>query len=344
MRTVNCILPPHIVNRLGQNADAALRDIAAATLAIDARMRDQDRKPQLRGALPDQPHLERRISDAQGSEDLPGTPIRAEGDPPATDETVNEAYDKLGAVFKYYLDVHSRNALDGAGGPLLATVHYGQKYDNAFWDGTQMVFGDGDGSIFVNFTKSLDVVGHELTHGVSADEASGLLYQDQPGALNESISDVFGSMVKQYALGQDVTQADWLIGNDILGPDFHGIALRSMAAPGTAYDDPQLGKDPQPAHMSKYVHTQDDNGGVHINSGIPNKAFHDASVALGGHAWETAGKVWYAALLDPAMDGSLDFATFAGVTVRVAHTLPNGDKLASAVANAWTGVGVQPKS
>ncbi len=161
-----------------------------------------------------------------------------------------------------------------------------------------MVFGDGDGSIFVGFTKSLDVIGHELTHGVSAEEAKGLEYHDQPGALNESISDVFGSMVKQYALGQDATQADWLIGNDILGPDFHGVALRSMAAPGTAYDDPQLGKDPQPATMAQYVQTQNDNGGVHINSGIPNKAFHDAAVALGGNAWETAGKVWYAALLD----------------------------------------------
>jgi Zn-dependent metalloprotease len=342
MRTVNCILPPHVVERLSHNADSTLRDIATATAAIDLRMRDLDRRPQLRGALPDQPHLHRQISDAAGSEDLPGTKIRSEGDPPATDETVNEAYDKLGSVFKYYLDIHGRNALDGAGGPLLATVHYSQNYDNAFWDGTQMVFGDGDGSIFTHFTKSLDVVGHELTHGVSADEAHGLEYHDQPGALNESLSDVFGSMVKQYANGQDVTQADWLIGNDILGPDFHGIALRSMAAPGTAYDDPQLGKDPQPAHMSHYVKTQSDNGGVHINSGIPNKAFHDAAVALGGNAWESAGKVWYAALLDDQMDGSLDFATFAGVTIRVAGSLPGGDKLASAVTNAWAGVGVTP--
>ncbi|GAA1722844.1 M4 family metallopeptidase [Fodinicola feengrottensis] len=340
MRTVNCILPPHIVERLRQHGDSTMRDIATATAAIDLRMREENRRPQLRGALPEQPHLQRQISDAAGTEDLPGTKIRSEGDPPATDEAVNDAYDKLGSVFKYYLDVHSRNAIDGAGGPLLATVHYSQKYDNAFWDGTQMVFGDGDGSIFVGFTKSLDVIGHELTHGVSAEEAKGLEYHDQPGALNESISDVFGSMVKQYALGQDATQADWLIGNDILGPDFHGVALRSMAAPGTAYDDPQLGKDPQPATMAQYVQTQNDNGGVHINSGIPNKAFHDAAVALGGNAWETAGKVWYAALLDDQMDGTLDFATFAAVTVRIAGTLPDGPRLTAAITEAWKGVGV----
>ena len=148
-------------------------------------------------------------------------------------------------------------------------------YDNAFWDGTQMVFGDGDGVIFLPFTRSVDVIGHELAHGVTQ-YTSGLNYQDQSGALNESVSDVFGVLVKQRLLGQTADQADWLVGAELLAPGVNGVALRSMAAPGTAYDDPRLGKDPQPGHMRDYVDTTDDNGGVHINSGIPNKAFHVA--------------------------------------------------------------------
>src|SRR5262249_42131489 len=137
------------------------------------------------------------------------------------------------------------------------------------WDGQQMVFGDGDGVLFIGFTKAVDVIGHELTHGVTQYEC-GLEYHDEPGALNESISDVFGTLVKQYALKQDVTAGDWLIGNGLLAPSVNGKALRSMKDPGTAYDDPQLGRDPQPAHYKNYVRTSEDNGGVHLNSGIPN--------------------------------------------------------------------------
>jgi Zn-dependent metalloprotease len=135
-----------------------------------------------------------------------------------------------------------------------------------------MVYGDGDGDLFKRFTIAIDVIGHELTHGVTQYSA-GLVYQDQTGALNESISDVFGSLVKQYRLKQTADQADWLIGAGLLADGVNGKALRSMAAPGTAYDDPILGKDPQPAHMKDFVNTQSDHGGVHINSGIPNHAF-----------------------------------------------------------------------
>ncbi|CAN5593734.1 hypothetical protein BH18THE1_BH18THE1_04570 [soil metagenome] len=153
-----------------------------------------------------------------------------------------------------------------------STVHYGEDYNNAFWNGTQMVYGDGDGEIFQRFTKSIDVIGHELTHGVTQYEAA-LEYEGQAGALNESFSDVFGSLVKQYSLKQKVDKADWLIGNGLFGSKGRGIALRSMKRPGTAYDDPTIGKDPQPAHMKDYVKTTSDNGGVHINSGIPIDLF-----------------------------------------------------------------------
>ena len=134
----------------------------------------------------------------------------------------------------------------------MATVHYGVDYDNAFWDGSQMVYGDGDQQLFKTFTGPLDVTGHELTHGVTQ-YSGGLDYKGQSGALNESMSDVFGSLVKQYHLGQTADQADWLIGQGMFTDAVHGVALRSMKAPGTAYDDPTLGKDPQPGQMADYV-------------------------------------------------------------------------------------------
>jgi Zn-dependent metalloprotease len=333
--TIHCFVPPYVLDQLS-TADADLGQVAHSTLAVDQVLRASDRRPRLRGTAPG---LHREISDAEGGRELPGRPVRAEGAPPTGDPAADEAYDGLGATYRYYREVHDRDSLDGAGGPLHATVHYRRNYDNAFFDGERMVFGDGDGELFVRFTLGLDVIGHELTHGVSADEGH-LPYRDQQGALNESLSDVFGSLVKQYATQQSVTEADWLIGDQIIGPGFPGKALRSMAAPGTAYDGAPLGRDPQPAHMRDYVDTVEDNGGVHINSGIPNKAFHDAAVALGGHAWDAAGPIWYLSLLDPELDRAPDFAMFAAVTIRIARELPDGARLRAAVAEAWEGVGV----
>lgn len=188
------------------------------------------------------------------------------------DPAVNQAYDGLGRTWELYLTAYQRDSLDNKGLPLVASVHYGTNFDNAFWDGQQMVFGDGDGTVFVGFTHALDVIGHELTHGVTQYTA-GLTYVGQSGALNESVSDCFGSLVKQLSLGQTAAQADWLIGAALFTPAVKGVALRSMKAPGTAFDDPVLGKDPQPADMDGYVelpHDQaHDNGGVPTNSGSP---------------------------------------------------------------------------
>ena len=215
-------------------------------------------------------------------------------------------------------------------------MHFGTNYDNAFWDGTQMVFGDGDGVIFLPFTRSVDVIGHELAHGVTQ-YTSGLNYQGQSGALNESVSDVFGVLVKQRLLGQSADQADWLVGAELLAPGVNGVALRSMAAPGTAYDDPRLGKDPQPAHMSGYVDTTDDNGGVHINSGIPNKAFHVVATTLGGNAWEVAGQVWVDTITGD-ISADCDFATFARLTVAAATARHGADSEVVAAVQGRAGM------
>ena len=344
---VHGIVPPYLLARIAELDDE--RFATAAQAARRALRYDEPRRAarlnfsldasnNLVVELTDGPN--RTIADAHNDETLPGAVVREEGDDPTGDVAVDEAYDGLGATFALFSEVYGRNSIDGAGLPLDATVHYGVEYDNAFWDGQRMVFGDGDGEIFGRFTGSLTVIGHELTHGVTQYTAA-LEYQGQSGALNESLSDVFGSLVEQYALGQSTTEASWLIGAGLFTAEVEGAALRSMSAPGTAYDDDVLGKDPQPDHLSGYVETDDDNGGVHINSGIPNRAFFLAADALGGNAWQRAGQIWYDALaLELAPDTT--FAQFALATVRAAGTrYGESSAEADAVRAGWSTVGVE---
>lgn len=278
----------------------------------------------------------RTIYDAHNTEQLPGTEVRGEDDAAVADAAVNQAYDGLGDTFRMLLEAFERDSLDGKGAPLTATVHYGEKYDNAFWNGSQMVFGDGDGEVFTGFTSSVTVIGHELGHGVIQTTAA-LEYQGQSGALNESLADVFGSLTEQFTLGQTADQASWLIGAGIFTPAVQGRALRDMLNPGTAYDDDELGKDPQPADMAHYVETTEDNGGVHINSGIPNRAFALAATTIGGHAWEGAGLAWYRALTG-GLSSTAGFTEFAEQTITAATEI--GATVEMAVRDAWIAVGV----
>ncbi|MBT2882260.1 M4 family metallopeptidase, partial [Streptomyces sp. McG6] len=286
---------------------------------------------------------QRTIYDAETREELPGVKVRAEGSDPGGDASVNRAYAGLGATFELFLKSFGRDSIDGRGLPLNATVHYGKEYANAFWDGEQMVFGDGDGEVFLDFTLPVDVIGHELAHGVTQYTAN-LVYRGQPGALNESVSDVFGSLLKQYTLGQNAEDADWLIGADVLGPRVEGKALRSMKEPGTAYDDDVLGKDPQPGSMADYVETDQDNGGVHINSGIPNRAFYLVATALRGKAWERAGQIWYDVLTGGELSAQADFAAFAALTAKAAEERFGRGEEREAVLKAWSEVGVGANS
>ena len=248
---------------------------------------------------------------------------RGEGDPVTPDQAVNNAYDGGGAVRDYYKNKLNRNSIDNLGLNQIHNVHIGVNYMNAFWNGAQMFYGDGDGTIFVNFTGDADVIGHELTHGVTQYTA-GLTYDGQSGALNESFSDVFGSAIEQAMDGKDAGSADWLIGDGIMGPTLYGEALRSMKAPGTAYDNSLLGKDPQPDHMSNYYNGPADNHGVHINSGIPNKVFY--LVAIDGNiGTDKAALLWYTTLqkLWPAAV----FSDFARVLVDSARLLVRDGQL-----------------
>jgi Zn-dependent metalloprotease len=196
--------------------------------------------------------------------------VRGEGDPAVPGESANHAYDCLGLVRQFYQEKLGRNSIDNAGLNIVANVNYGASFDNAFWDGQRMVFGNGDNVIFSDFTGDLDVPGHELTHGVTQYTARLNYTQDQSGALNESFSDMMGSAIDAWANNRDADTHNWLIGEDIMADDLAGEALRSMAEPGTAYDDPILGRDPQPRDMSGYYQPAD----PHIMSGITNRWFY----------------------------------------------------------------------
>jgi Zn-dependent metalloprotease len=287
--------------------------------------------------------LYRTIYDAYNREDLPGTVVRVEGNANRGGKVVTEAYSYSGDTYKFYKNIFERNSIDNNGMRLDSTVHYSEDYNNAFWNGTQMVYGDGDGEIFERFTKCIDVIGHELTHGITQYEAA-LNYQGQSGALNESFSDVFGSMIKQYVLKQTVDKADWLIGKGLFNRKVKGIALRSMKEPGSAYDDPTIGKDPQPGHMKDYVKTSNDNGGVHINSGIPNRAFYLAATKIGGYSWEKTGRVWYISLRDRMRENST-FKQAAKLTYEVAGQLfGNSSTAQNAILTAWKEVGIDTRT
>jgi Zn-dependent metalloprotease len=341
------IVPPYLLDHLAR-ADSPRLSRAPEAARQGLRQMEEVRAlraavpPARQGAVAVEGPLERTISDAGGTEELPGRVVRREGEPPTEDVAVTEAYDALGATHALFLEAYGRSSIDGSGLPLGATVHYGLDYDNAFWDGRRMVFGDGDGEVFRRFTASVSVVGHELAHGVTQ-YTTALEYEGQSGALNESVSDVFGALVEQHLLGQTADEASWLIGEGLFTDEVQGRALRSMAAPGTAYDDDVLGKDPQPAHMDDYVETTEDAGGVHLNSGIPNKAFHLAATALGGPAWERAGQVWYDAITSGDVSPTSTFAEFAAVTVAAAEARYGaGSSEADATTEGWRGVGVLP--
>ncbi|WP_413737517.1 M4 family metallopeptidase [Sodalis sp. RH21] len=335
------VIPPYILRRIIEKGSEHQRQYARHTLThVHSLMGRNPLPAHYQAALP-AGQVKRAVYDAQNTMNLPGTLRREEGQEPVGDIAANEAYDYLGITYDFFWQAYQRHSLDAKGLPLTGTVHYGTDYQNAFWNGEQMVFGDGDGEIFNRFTIAIDVVAHELTHGVTENEAN-LIYFEQAGALNESLSDVFGSLVKQFHLRQTADRADWIIGEGLLASTILGKGLRSMSAPGTAYDDPILGKDPQPASMDAFVRTREDNGGVHLNSGIPNRAFYLAAVALGGFAWEKAGNIWYAALCDNRLKQNADFAAFARLTIKHAGKR-FADDAAAAVEDAWRQVGVLAK-
>ena len=321
---IQCIVPPHMVEAIKKRGSKKMIKMAEALDKQSAKYRDARVAAESSKSFLAAPIIadtqtlspNRRVYDGENKAALPGKLVRSEGDNPSKDPVVNEVYDGSGDTFNLYADVYRRNSLDGEGMKIISTVHHRRRYNNAYWNGQQMAYGDGDGVLFKKFTV-LSIIGHELSHGV-VQFSGGLVYRDQSGALNESFSDVFGVLTEQHKSKQTACEASWLVGEGILGPDVNGVALRSMKAPGTAYEDDILGKDPQPYHMDFYVNTSSDNGGVHINSGIPNHAFYLLANYLGGYAWEKAGHIWYDTM--QAINNPLaTFADWADKTVEMAR-------------------------
>jgi Zn-dependent metalloprotease len=338
------VIPPHILACVAQHSGDTADDARSTLEQMRelARERTQTFVATEPVAEPAAPAYKKRCSvyDAQHRTALPGKLVMSEHKARGSDVEVDEAYDGSGATYDFYARLFARNSIDDRGMRLDSTVHYARRFDNAMWNGRQMVYGDGDGRFFRRFTASLDVIGHELTHGVTQYTAA-LGYSGETGALNEHISDAFGIMVKQFTLGQSSRESDWLIGAGLFTPAVRGKAIRSMAAPGTAYDDPVLGRDPQPAHMRGYIDTDDDNGGVHINSGIPNHAFYLAAIGLGGNSWEVLGRLWYFTLTQ-RLTSMAGFNDFARATVDVAgERLGNGGHVQRIIADAWNSVGLK---
>lgn len=286
-------VPPVALNRLARKNEAARRSIYRSKQARDVR---QQRTEEVAGfaIAVSRGDAEREVYDCKNTWNQRQNLVRDENGPATGDASADDAFDYAGTVRSYFKDVLGRDSINGAGMDLILNVHFGVDYMNAFWDGDEMTFGDGDGQIFTTFSQSLDVVAHELAHGVTQFTA-GLRYRSQSGALNEHFSDVFGATITQHAAGQTADDADWLIGDEIMGPDLYGEALRSMSAPGTAYDNDLLGSDPQPAHMRDYYAGTADRQGVHINSGIPNRAFYKVAMEIGT---DKAALIWYEALLN----------------------------------------------
>jgi Zn-dependent metalloprotease len=306
-------------------------------------------RPTLRALV--QPPLNRLVHSSKPSGSLPGEIIRKEGQGPSGDNDVDKAYNYAGEAYRLFKETLGRSSIDNIGMTLVSSVHYVEPleeyYNNASWNGEQMIYGDTDPSIFKTVLMRT-VTAHEMGHGVVQYEGD-LLYEKDTGALNEHFADVFGILADQLIRGQDVNQSNWLIGEGIWADNIKGKALRSMSNPGTAYDDPLVGKDKQPDHMEKYMNLPidplNDWGGVHINSGIPNSAFCKASRYIGGNAWESTGLIWYAAL--KILPGKPNYSTFqdlANTTTEIAKRLFEDEpKKHEAVSKAWKEVGIEPK-
>lgn len=339
-----CYIPPYILESMAASEDDRIRKLALEALQFSAETRAV--RSLISGlnisqysSIPSFTEKQRMVYDMENMRyPLPGKLVRSEGDRPTGDEAVDEAYDHAGITWDFYYQLFSRNSIDNRGMPLVSSVHLGIGFNNAFWNGSQMAYGDGDGKIFIGFTKALDVVAHEMTHGVISSE-SNLEYRGEPGALNESFADVFGALVQQWHNGQkDPKTADWDMGELIMGSS-GAQRLRTFKAEKAFEDDPCLGTDPQPKHLKdKYTGT-DDNGGVHLNSGIPNHAFYRTAAELASPAWEKAGKIWYQALRN--LNSQSDFCEAAEMTYQIAGTLYSAGSLEQkAVRTGWKAAGI----
>jgi Zn-dependent metalloprotease len=241
--------------------------------------------------------------------------------------------DNMSTVYDFWHENFKRESFDAQSAVIKYYGNYGKDYDNAFWDGENLVFGLGDPSFFHPFGNFIDIQAHELGHAILQYEAD-FIYDGMSGALNEHVADVFGICVKHWTEGKEAGQASWLLGEG-LWVNKKYKALRSMSAPGTAYPD-----DDQPEHMSNFYNGREDNGGVHINSGIPNKVFYHVATRLGDNSWDKPLKIWYQTIKDQRVTNkNTSFGQFAIGTYKVAKK-KFGESVADTVRDSWKLVGL----
>ena len=356
---INCILPPEMVKNIKVKGGKKERRWAEELEVEADRYRSLRSRSIPTSAFKPVPKVKdgdkgskiREVYDVQQPNSF-----RKEGDPKCGNPDVDAAFEFAGAVYDFFFDQFRRDSLDGKGFKMVARVNYRihpkKPYPNAQWDLTdkEMKYGEGclkkdkerygEGyGIYNSFSRDLSISAHEHAHGI-IQFSGGLEYHSQAGALNESIADVFASMVVQYAGKKNVHEASWLIGENV----FHkqnrnyvsGMALRSLKAPGQAYDHKVMGKDIQPFHMDAY----DPDRGPHVNSGIPNHAFYLLAIQLGGYSWEKAGRIWYNSL-EKADNPLIRFDEWANLTVQEAIGLFGSEsEEALLTRRAWKLVGL----
>jgi len=349
---VHCIIPPYMLKKLMESGNEKVAGMAARTNFRSHRFRNDRIYFQkasvmekailgLTSTQPGKTGMQMEVYDCKQKTDFATAVLLwdTKNTPKITSLAGKNVIRGGKASWDFYWQLFGRNSIDNQGLLIKQYIHYDKGMDNAYWDGRRMVYGDGDGTVFTSFTSDIDIIGHELTHGVMENEAN-LEYDNQAGALNESFSDVFGIMIKQKYIKQDVRQSNWLIGEKVLvGPKY---ALRSLKAPGTAYlNHPELGDDPQPATMDKFQKMPDsesgDWGGVHINSGIPNFAFYVTAFNIGGYSWEKAGRIWYGVMTDSRLASNASFEDVRNLSIIVAGEMfGTGSLEAKAVTQGWS--------
>ncbi|WP_281543253.1 M4 family metallopeptidase [Maribacter aestuarii] len=317
------IVPPHILEALAKRGNVSCKKTLNDTHRILEKRNTALNQLLVQERLAG--NGERFIYDSQNKNRQRVALVRKEGAAPVKDKVANDAYETSGFVREYFKKTFELNSIDGNGLDIISNIHYGVKYNNAFWDGDEMTYGDGDGKEFKNFASAIDVVAHELVHGITQFLAN-LEYRSQSGALNEHFSDVFGTVIKQNFLKQDISEADWLIGDTVVTEQFPGVAIRSLKAPGTANDF-----DRQPDHMDNYYSGSADNQGVHINSGIPNKAFYLCCMEIG---LDESALIWFETL--KALWRTADFYDMLDVILITAERLQSDGKVCDTAVEAVT--------
>lgn len=325
------MLPPYIVEKIKPKQLVYDNQIRAkrATAALN------------KNTIDPLPHQEvRQLYDSNHKFEFPEQFVKQDVQTHSEEPSSDPVLQVANVIYDHFHNRLNRESFDNENAIIRLYKNFGENYDNAFWDSEHLAFGEGDGT-FTNSFLIDDVIAHEYGHAVT-DYTARLVYRNQPGALNEHFSDVVGIAIKHLIQSQQpsIPEPNWLLGEGLFNPRFNARGLRDMENPGTAYDHPALGKDPQPAHMNDFYDGIEDEGGVHINSGIPNKAFSTFCKSVNMSSFAKPLDIWYNALLKSKPD--TQFIDFANNTVTVSKDILASMDYVKMLVESWKSVGITP--